>query len=192
MGGTYKNDQLRLICASLGVLLIHTKAYSPESKGKIERSFRTIKDNWLNGTDWNTFSSLDDLNSKFYTYLNEKYSNSIHSAIEQTPRNRFLKDMDKIKYISSKDKLDEHFLHRVVRKVNNDSTIQLHSKFFEVPQKYIGRRINIRYSPSNLDVASIYDENNTIADLIYPLKRIDNSKIKRTAINYSSITGGVV
>ncbi|MBP2033986.1 hypothetical protein J2Z42_002703 [Clostridium algifaecis] len=44
-GKTYKNDQLGLIRASIGTDLIHTKAYSPESKGKIERSFRTIKDN---------------------------------------------------------------------------------------------------------------------------------------------------
>ena len=188
-GKTYKNDQLRLICASLGVVLIHTKAYSPESKGKIERSFRTIKDNWLNGTDWNTFTGLEDLNIKFNTYLNEKYSNSIHSSIEQTPRNRFLKDSDRIKYIS-KEKLEDHFLHRVARTVNNDATIQLHSKFFEIPQKYIGRRVNVRYSPLNLDIAYIFNESNEIADTVYPLKRVDNSKIKRTSINYSSMTGG--
>ena len=35
-GCSYKNDQLRLICASLGVVLIHTKAYSPESKGYVK------------------------------------------------------------------------------------------------------------------------------------------------------------
>jgi transposase InsO family protein len=190
-GGTYKNDQLRLICASLGTQLIHTKAYSPESKGKIERSFRTIKDNWLNGADWNTFTDLEDLNTQLNIYLNENYSNVIHSSIEQTPRNRFLKDSDKIKYIP-KEKLDDHFLHRVARTVNNDATIQLHSRFFEVPQKYIGRHINIRYSPINLDVAYVFNENNVMTDTVYPLKRVDNSKIKRTSINYSKIanTGG--
>ena len=188
-GKTYKNDQLRLICASLGVILIHTKAYSPESKGKIERSFRTIKDNWLNGADWNMFTDLEDLNTQFNKYLNEKYSNSIHSTIEISPRNRYLKDMNRIKFIP-KEKLEDYFLHRVTRKVNNDATIQLHSKFFEVPQKYIGRHINIRYSPINLDVAYVFNENNVIVDTVYPLKRVDNSKIKRTSINYSSITGG--
>ncbi|MBC2580735.1 DDE-type integrase/transposase/recombinase [Clostridium sp. DJ247] len=77
-GGTYKNDQLRLICASLGITLIHTKAYNPESKSKIERSFRTIKDNWMNGINWNDYASLEALNMDFSKYLNEKYSNYIH------------------------------------------------------------------------------------------------------------------
>lgn len=188
-GGTYKNDQLRLICASLGVVLIHTKAYSPESKGKIERSFRTIKDNWLNGADWNIFTGLEDLNTQFNKYLNEKYSNSIHSAIGLSPRNRYLKDMNRIKFIP-KEKLEDYFLHRVTRKVNNDATIQLHSKFFEVPQKYIGRHVNVRYSPTNLDIAYIFNENNVMVETVYPLKRVDNSKIKRTSINYTSIAGG--
>ena len=35
-----------LICASLGIILINAKPYSPENKAKIERSFRTIKDGW--------------------------------------------------------------------------------------------------------------------------------------------------
>jgi len=188
-GKTYKNDQLRLICASLGVVLIHTKAYSPESKGKIERSFRTIKDNWLNGADWNMFTGLEDLNTQFNKYLNEKYSNSIHSSIGLSPRNRYLKDMDRIKFIP-KENLDDYFLHRVTRKVYNDATIQLYSKFFEVPQKYIGKNINVRYSPINLDAAYIFNENNIMTETVYPLKRVDNSKIKRTSINYSNITGG--
>lgn len=37
-GSTYKNDQLSLIGASLGIILIHSKAYSPESKGYVKIS----------------------------------------------------------------------------------------------------------------------------------------------------------
>ena len=43
-GGPYDNKQLSLICASLGIELIHAKPYSPEAKAKQERLFRTIKD----------------------------------------------------------------------------------------------------------------------------------------------------
>ena len=188
-GGTYKNDQLHLICASLGTVLIHTKAYSPESKGKIERSFRTIKDNWLNGVDWNTFISLEQLNTEFNKYLNDKYINSDHSSIGMTPRSRYIQDIDKIKVIPS-EMLETHFLHRVTRRVNNDATIQLHSKFFEVPQKYIGQRINIRYLPSDADKAFIFNQDNVLIDTVYPLKRVDNSKVRRNVIDYSKMNGG--
>lgn len=74
-GSPYKNDQLSLICASLGIALIHARPYSSKSKGKIERSFRTIKDKWMNGLDWNSFDSLDSLNSHFNKYITENYMN---------------------------------------------------------------------------------------------------------------------
>jgi len=188
-GGTYKNDQLHLICASIGTVLIHTKAYSPESKGKIERSFRTIKDNWLNGVDWNDFGSLEQLNTEFNKYLNDKYNNSQHSSLGTTPKNRYLKDVDKIKIMPS-ELLETHFLHRVTRRVNNDATIQLNSKYFEVSQKYIGQRLNIRYLPANADKAFIFSQNNVLIDTIFPLKRVDNSKVRRNSIDYSQMNGG--
>lgn len=188
-GKTYKNDQLRLICASLGISLIHTKAYSPQSKGKIERSFRTIKDNWMNGINWNDYASLEVLNIDFIKYLNEKYTNSIHSSLGEAPRNRYLKDSERIKFISPED-LDNHFLHRVSRKVSNDATISLNCMQFEVPAKYIGQKINIRYSPIDLDKAYIFNRDNKISDTIYPLKKVDNSKIKRNVIDYSKMNGG--
>lgn len=188
-GGSFKNDQLRLICASLGLVLIHAKPYSPESKGKQERMFRTIKDNWLNGVDWNDFDSLESLNSGFNKYLNEKYMNVIHSSLEITPRERYLQDSERIKYIPATD-LDNHFLHRVTRRVNNDATIQLHTKLFEVPQKYIAQKINVRYSPMDLDVAYIFNDRSVLQETIYPLRRVDNSKIKRKSIDYSSFEQG--
>lgn len=188
-GSSYKNDQLNMICASLGVVLIHARPYSGASKGKIERSFRTVKDGYLNAVDWNSFESLEHLNSEFSKYLSSKYINSIHSALDNTPRNRFLKDMDKIKYIPELE-LNNSFLHRITRKVRNDATVQMHLKHFEVPQKYIGQRINIRYSPISLDEAYIFDINNKLTDTVYPLKKIDNSKVKRNNIDYSKMNRG--
>ncbi len=82
----------------------------------MERSFRTIKDNWINGVDWNEFDSLDSLNIAFNKFLVEKYTNSVHSALGISPRERYLKDTSKIKFIPAV-KLDEYFLNRVTRRV---------------------------------------------------------------------------
>lgn len=187
-GASYKNNQLSTICASLGVALIHTRSYSPESKGKSERSFRTLKDGYINAVDWNSFESLDHLNSEFNKYLTNEYTNKIHSSINSTPKDRYLRDLDRIKY-KSEEELDNCFLHRVTRRVRTDSTIILLSKYFEVDQKYIGQTINIRYSPIDLNQAYIFDLNNKLIDIIYPLKKIDNSKIKRKNIDYSKMIG---
>lgn len=188
-GGPYRNDQLNLICASLGIALIHTRVYTPESKGKIERSFRTIKDGWMNGVDWNTFDSLETLNIEFNKYLTEGYINANHSALDCSPRERYLKDSHKIKFIPT-EQLDTHFLHRITRKVYNDATIQLNNKYFEVPQKYIGQKLNIRFPADKLDKAYVFNQKNELTDTVYPLKRVDNSKVKRAGIDFTKLSGG--
>ena len=143
----------------------------------------------MNGINWNDYNSLDDLNMDFNKYLNEKYTNITHSSLETTPRARYIKDIERIKF-KSLEELDNDFLHRVIRKVNNDATIQLHCNQFEVPSYYMGQKINIRYSPIDLDKAFIFDKDNKIVDTVYPLRRVDNSKVKRNVIDYSKINGG--
>lgn len=187
-GTPYKNIQFETICANLGTVLIHAKPYSPESKGKIERSFRTIKDNFQNCTDWTKFASLEDLNDQYYNYVQSDYNNHFHTSINDTPRNRFMKDYDIIKFIESPEVLEEYFLHSLERKVATDSTVQLIGKTFEVPSRYIRQKVTIKFQPDNLEKAYLY-ENGKKIETIYPVKKVDNSKMKRKSISYASLEG---
>jgi len=184
-GSSYRNSQLSLICASLGITLIHTPVYSPKSKGKIERLFRTLKDTWINGVDWNSFPDLESLNREFITFVNEDYNNRLHSVIEARPKERWLQDAKRIKYLPP-DMLDDCFLHREVRTVAGDATIPICKVVFEVPAQYIKQKINVRFNPGDLSQAYIFNEHNKLAHTIYPLRRVDNSKIKRQqALDYN-------
>lgn len=87
-GGPYDNKQLSLICASLGIELIHAKPYTPEAKAKQERLFRTIKDGWMRCTDWNDFNDLETAKKSLSTFLYENYINKPHSSTKITPNNR--------------------------------------------------------------------------------------------------------
>ena len=184
-GTPYKNQQLLSICASLGIALIHAKAYSPESKAKIERSFRTVKDNFINCKDWDKIKSLEELNKEYNEYIVSEYNSKYHSGIENIPRNRFQKDYDKIHFIGSAEELEKAFLHIEEKLVAQDSTIRLCKKDFEVPQKYIKQRILIKYSPEDLSYAYIYDPKDKALEKIEPVDKIANSKIKRNRPSYS-------
>ena len=46
-GCSYSNEQLSLICGSIGTVLLHTRVRDGASKAKIERQFRTLKETWL-------------------------------------------------------------------------------------------------------------------------------------------------
>ena len=43
----YRSPQLARIAASLGTLVIHSRPYQPEGRGKIERCFRTVREQFL-------------------------------------------------------------------------------------------------------------------------------------------------
>lgn len=186
-GAVYHSIQLQMICASLGTILCYAKAYSPESKGKVECSFRTIKDCWMNIMDWNKIASIDELNELFNSFLELNYNNQIHSSIKMKPMDKLMEHINNLRFINSKEILDNIFLHRITRKVKNDATVSLNSMLFEVPQQYINQNINIRYEALNLEKAYIFDKNENLIHTIYPVKKVDNSKIKRSSINYSEV-----
>ena len=99
-----------------------------------------------------------------------------------------MKDYQILRFISANDDLDEYFLHSFDRKVSTDSTIQLFCKNYEVPSKYMKQKITVKIDPSNLDVAYIY-ENGKKVETIYPVKKLDNSKMKRKSISYAKMGG---
>ena len=184
-GTPYKNQQLSLICATIGTVLLHAKAYSPQSKAKIERSFRTVKDNFLNCEDWTKYKSLKELNDSYRKYIVSEYNSKYHSGIEDIPRNRFQRDYDKLKFISSHEEVDKMFLHVEEKPVAADSTIRLGKRDFEVPQKYIKQRIMVKYSLEDLSYIYIYNDKTKELEKAYPVDKIANSKMKRKAISYS-------
>jgi hypothetical protein len=176
--------QLELICASLGIVIAHSKPYIAKSRGKIERHFRTVKDGWMNCTDWNLFSSLEDVNASLAVFLTNEYTNSIHSSIKQTPKERFIKDYDKIRHIPTEE-LDFHFLHRKECRVTNDAIIKIAGIEYEVPQQFIGAKIKVRYLPTDMSELFIFSDDDKLLHTIRPVKKVDNSKIKRASIDYS-------
>ncbi len=185
-GGPYDNKQLALICASLGITLIHAKPYTPEAKAKQERLFRTIKDGWMRCTDWNTFQSLEDVRKSLSNFLYQNYINKVHSVTGMTPNERWHQESNIVKY------LDEHlvlesFLHRTFNKVRKDRTIQFKKNYYEVPFKYVGQTIELRYDPNQIDVLFLYENDKKICE-VTKVDKVANSKSKRkNGIDFSKM-----
>ena len=175
-GSTYKNEQLSLICANIGCVLIHAKPFSPESKAKVERMFKTIKHSWLNSIDWKKIKSLEELNDLLSVFIN-KYNNTLHSGINNIPNTRWLQDFALVKKIDNKS-IDEYFLHTAYPNIRTDAIAYIKTRQYEVAQKYVGKKICVKYDPHNLDEIRIY-EDNLYVESAKLVNKIDNSKIKR-------------
>ncbi|MBS3887421.1 MAG: DDE-type integrase/transposase/recombinase [Dethiobacter sp.] len=194
-GKVYDSLQLRLICATLGIILIHARVYSPCSKGKIERAFRTIRDQFIRPLDPEV-CSLEELNARFLSYMESTYNVRVHKSLEgQTPMERFLRDKDRFRFVDSIEHLEKVFLHEASRKVKKDATISLLNKVFEVPQALIDQTITVRFDPD--DLSKVYVKVGEPPSLltIYPVRPIDNSRIirkqnQRQQIDFVSLYGG--
>ncbi|MDT8716026.1 DDE-type integrase/transposase/recombinase [Clostridium sp. 19966] len=186
-GSTYANTQISLICGSLGIVKLHTPIRDGASKAKVERSFRTVKDTWLNGLDSSEISSLEELNRLLQDYV-RKRNTSINRTIGETPIDRYQRGINHVKPPKSKEWLDECFMNRIVRKVNNDATITIDSVSYDVPMQFIRSKVEIRYLPDHMQDAYILFE-----DKHYPLRitnRVENGRTKRNnthTIDYSKM-----
>ena len=187
-GGPYRNLQLEWICASLGIKKMHSKPYKPQGKAKIERSHRSFKDRWMNVVDWNDFETLEEANLSYHAYLNDGYNNSFHSGIGMTPKERYLKDFARLRFIETSI-LDEQFLHRITRKVTPTATISLFNICYETPQQYIGKKITLRYNPDEMDEIYIYDELKGLRlHTIRPVRKTDNAaRVRKSNIDYGKM-----
>ena len=144
-GKVYCAKTLHLACAKLGISLIHTKPYDPEAKGKIERFFGTVRRRFYPTLVNEPVDSLDELNKRFWEWLDKDYHRKEHLGINATPLDTYMSQIEKIKHISDPVDLDFIFWHRLTRKVKNDGTISIQKKLFQVPLRYVGMSIEVRF-----------------------------------------------
>jgi len=188
-GAPYSNGQLSLILCSLGVVEIHAPIRDGAAKAKVERSFRTVKDTWLNGFDPSSVESLEELNRLLADYVRAR-NNSINRDIGETPMTRYSRHIDRIRLPKSREWLDECFMNRVKRKVNNDSTVSIDSVLYDVPMQFIRMKVEIRFLPDDMKSAYILHEGKQYS--IRTTNKLENSRTKRenTPVIDYSMNGG--
>ncbi len=80
-GSIYSSKEIIQICARVGCLLHHTPVRDGAAKGKVERFFRTVRDQFL-ARDLD-LSSLESLNRQFTQWVEEQYNAQVHSILGQ-------------------------------------------------------------------------------------------------------------
>lgn len=148
-GGPFINDHTRVICANLGIRLLHAKPYHSWSKGKIERWFHTLQQDFEAGLrlPGQRPDSLDELNARLADWLQSVYHPRHHEGIGMSPNERFARGAHQVRSLDPHLDLDRLFyteLHRVVRK---DGTIRLDNQLFEVDLALRGLEVRLRLDP---------------------------------------------
>lgn len=178
-GSAYKNKQMELLAARIGSTLNYCRPYTPTAKAKIERWFRTMKDQWMASLDIRDFHSLDELRGNLLAWV-QLYNNTPHASLKgKTPQERFFSEPEQIRRLPQ-EQLDKDFLLEIERRVSSDSVIVIDQVEYEVDFRFAKQRIRLRYSPDMKDIF-IVEPDNTLTP-IRLLNKQENADIKREKI----------
>ena len=154
-GKIFVSRWLRLACAKLRIRHLNTKAYSAESKGKIERFNLTVEE-FLEEAQLEKPQTLDALNTLFRDWLSEGYNHRAHSALAgKSPAEAFTQDAKPLRF-PSPEALREAFLWEKTPKVDKTGCISLSGICYEVGLEYIRKNILVRYDPFDLSLVAVW------------------------------------
>jgi putative transposase len=145
-GSIYSSKEIIQICARVGCLLHHTPVRDGAAKGKVERFFRTVRDQFL-ARDLD-LGSLDSLNRQFTQWVEEQYNAQVHSILGMSPLDRFALDRKWVRFLPPNEANDELFFVEEERHVRADNTFSFKSLRWEAPRHLPDRTIHIRFQRS--------------------------------------------
>jgi putative transposase len=148
-GSAFVDKQLLRACASLGIRLVHSRPGQPAGRGKIERFFRTVRDQFLVETgSGRELSDLVQLNSLFTAWVETVYHRRVHSETGQSPLQRWSAGDPPV--MPTPAQLREAFLWSEHRTVTKTATVTLHGNHYEVDAALVGRRVELVFDPFDL------------------------------------------
>jgi putative transposase len=142
-GSIYTSKEIIQICARVGCLLAHTPVRDGAAKGKIERFFRTVRDQFL--ARQLDLSSLEALNRQFTLWVEEQYNAQVHSVLGMSPLDRFALDRQRVRFLPPNAANDELFFVEEDRHVRADNTFSFKALRCEAPRHLPDRTVQVRF-----------------------------------------------
>jgi putative transposase len=157
-GGPFTNDHTRIVCANLGIRLLHAKPYHAWSKGKAERVLFTIQQDFEAGLRLPGLGvkTLLELNAQFSVWLQSVYHARVHSSTGMTPVERYQRGAHLVKALDPHLDLEVLFYHQATRTVRRDGTVRLGNQLYEVDLSLRTLSVQLRFDPFKLDHIEVF------------------------------------
>jgi hypothetical protein len=163
-GKVYVSTQLAAACATLGVRQIHSTPYTPNTRGKIERFFGTVRSQFLPEVEAAKLTTLEDLNASFQAWVEVVYHKTVHSETGQAPLERFQQNLAQITVRQADPRqLREAFLWREKRTVIRTATLSLQGNRYSVDPLLVGQQVELRFDPFELSEVEVWQNSRFFA-----------------------------
>jgi len=151
-GSAYVDAWLLRACAVLGIKLVHSRPGRPQGRGKIERFFRTVRDQFLVETAPQTARPADlaELNRLFAAWTETAYHRAVHSETGEEPLARWARATPAERAVPDQARLHEAFLWSERRVVTKTATVSLHGNTYQVDPSLARRTVELVFDPFDL------------------------------------------
>ncbi len=168
-GSAFVDAWLLRACAKLGIRLIHSTPGRPQGRGKIERFFRTVREQFLveitgeptdeptdeatgaggaAGGGRHVVDDLIELNRLFTAWVEQVYHRRIHSETGHPPLARWSAGAPFP--LPTPAALAEAFCWEAQRTVHKTATVSLQGNTYQVDPALVGHRVELVFDPFDL------------------------------------------
>jgi len=157
---SFTNYDLRVLCATLNIRLVHSRPGDAPSKGKIERFWRSLRKQVVDRLDLEKVTTVEELNLRLWSYVEGEYHTHPHTSLAgKTPLEVWESGAEDIRWPLDPAALEPAFHAHVERLARSDSTVLWRGVYYEVPPYLRGRKVRLRYSLLDPSRISLIDSN---------------------------------
>jgi putative transposase len=155
-GSAFVDAWLLRACAVLGIKLVHSRPRRPQGRGKVERFFRTVRDQFLveitsdDRQAGTRAADLAELNRLFSAWVAVSYHRAVHSETGQAPLARWAAGIPDPLPLPSPAQLHEAFRWSERRTVRKTATVSLHGNLYQVDASLVRRVVELVFDPFDL------------------------------------------
>ena len=159
-GSCFADSSLARTCAKLGTRLVHSQPGRPMGRGKIEKAFQTIQQQFLvevtAGDDpaRHPVTSLDEFNDLLDHWVREVYHQRVHTETGQPPQARHAAAGPAAR--PEQVLLREAFSWSAVRLVRKTATVSLEGNEYSVDPFLAGRKVELVFDPFDMTKLTVY------------------------------------
>lgn len=155
-GNIYRANQFKAALADLNVRQLHSRAYTPQGRGKVERIFGVIQEQLYPEFISEKIDNLEVLNESLWAWLERVYHERVHSEIGATPLALYRSQLENVRK-ADPVRLQRAFLWRFTRKVSRNGFLSLFGNQYSVDPQWTGKKLELRLDPYDLTEVFVFE-----------------------------------
>jgi len=141
-GSTYSGKTLEIFCERVGVKILHAKPYDPQSRGKMERFWGTLRQGCLN--HMGSLSSLHDVQVRLLSFLDKHYHISPHASLMGKSPTQVYESAVATRasdQMLTEQKLQDALTLHSTRRMRSDNTVSVAGKQWQLSQGFVAGHV---------------------------------------------------